>query len=75
MFVKLPRLEMTRKKPQVHCLSLKKGWATFREIILSVATQRSLLELEQLVHDVSINLCLISTFLPGITNVPQTHET
>lgn len=55
MFVKLARVEMTRK-----ALSLlrvpEKGKATFGEIILSIANQRSLFEPEQLMHNVSINL-------------------
>ena len=60
MLVKLARVEITG-----NALSPLRGpekdIATFREIILSITTQRSLLELEQLMHYVSINLHLIST--------------
>jgi hypothetical protein len=74
VFVKLARVEMTGKALSL-LEPLNKDRATFREIILSIATQRSLLELEQLMHDVSINLHIISTFLPSVTDVPGTHET
>lgn len=46
---------------------------TFGEIILSVATQRGLLELVQLMHDVSINLCLINV-APKFNNLSRTYE-
>ena len=68
MFVKLARVEMTGKSFKSTSGS-EKGRTTSREVILSVATQRSLLELEQLMHDVSINLHLISAFLLSATNV------
>lgn len=45
MFVKLARVEITGKRFR-SISSLEKDWATFREIKLSVATQRCLLELE-----------------------------
>jgi hypothetical protein len=75
MFVKLARVEMTGKGFKSTDKPSNKDRATFGEIILSIATQRGLLELEQLMHDVSVNLHLISMFLPSVINVPRTHET
>jgi hypothetical protein len=66
MLVKLARVEITGKALSP-LRGPKKDIATFREIMLSVTTQRSLLELEQLMHYVSINLHLISTVSSGIT--------
>jgi hypothetical protein len=72
MFVKLVRLEITEK----HLQSTTRSWRkmiTFWEIILSVAAQRGLLKLVQLMHDVSINLCLINV-APKLNNLSQTYE-
>ena len=63
MLVKLVRVEITGKGFKSTAMVLKKDITTFGEIILSVATQRSLLELEQLMHDVSINLHSFQRFL------------
>ncbi len=59
MFVKLVRVEMTADNSSNENTPDNRG-RTFRKIILSIGTQRKLLESVQLVHDVTVDLCMIS---------------
>jgi hypothetical protein len=62
MFAKLERVEMTVDSSSYDNAPKNRG-RTFRKIILSIGAQRSLLELVQFVHDVTVDLCMISPLL------------
>src|ERR1700761_9069601 len=62
MFAKLVRVEMTVDSSSYDNAPNNRGRA-FRKIILSIGAQRSLLELVQFVHHITVDLYMISPLL------------
>jgi len=69
MFVKLVRVEMTVDSSSYENAPNNSG-RTFRKIILSIGAQRSLLKPVQFVHDVTIDLCMLSP-LSSAVDLPR----